>query len=84
MERTKAACPASKGIAVGGRFQQRQFNCGGVQDAAVGAARRRNESLLGGENAGRGEQLGSGNLIDTRTVRSTQHDRFGDAVVRAS
>ena len=52
-------------VPVRGGFQQRQLDRGGVQDASVGAARSGDESLLGGQDAGGGVQLGSGNRVDT-------------------
>ncbi len=83
MARTRAACPASKAFPFAADSSSANSTIAGVQDPAVGAARGRDETLLGGQNPGGGEQLGSGNRVDARTVDPTQHPRLADAVVGA-
>ena len=51
---------------------------------AVGAARGCDESLLGGQDPVRGEEVGSSHGVDTRTVGPPQRCRLGEAVVWAS
>jgi hypothetical protein len=55
MERTRAACPASKPFSLAADSSRRQLDGAGVQDAAVGAASDRDEALLGGQDADGGE-----------------------------
>jgi hypothetical protein len=50
---------------------------------AVVAAGGGDEPLLSVKDAGRGEQLGSGDGVDRGSVGSLQHRGFGDAVIRS-
>ena len=84
MARTRSRLPSIQADTVGGGFQQRQIHSCGVHDPTVGAARGRDQTLLGGQDPGRGEQLGSGNRVHAGTVDPTQHPRLADAVVSTS
>jgi hypothetical protein len=55
-----------------------------LHDSSVGAAGGRDESLLGGQDSGGGEQLGSGNRVHARPIGSTQSRRFCDVVLGPS
>ena len=84
MARTSCGLPSIQADTVRGGFQQRQLHSADVQDPSVGAARGCDETLLGGQDPGRGEQLGSGNRVHAGTVDPTQHPRLADAVVSTS
>jgi hypothetical protein len=74
--------PGVQGDPVGARLQQRHTDRRRRYCVAVVACGGGHEPLLGFEDAGRGEQAGSGDGVDRRAVGSLQGRRFGDAVIR--
>ena len=56
----------------------------GLHDSSVGAARSRDESLLGSQHPGRGEQLRSGQRVHAGPVGPPQGLRLADAVLGPS
>src|SRR5215216_3789608 len=84
MARTRPACPASKAVPLAAASSSRKLYHFGLHDSSVGAARSRDESLLGSPHPGRGEQLRSGQRVHAGPVGPPQGLRLADAVLGPS
>ena len=74
--------PGVQRDAVGDHLQQRHIDRRLVDGPPVGAAGACEEALFGGQDPGRGEQVGAGDGVDAGPIRAAQQRRFGDPVGR--
>ena len=81
MERTRAACPVSRLTPFAAESSKASSTVAGSRTRPSVRPRGRDETLLGSQNPGGSEQIGSGNRVHTRTVGPTQHRRLANAVI---